>query len=252
MEKQKIGELIKPLKEGFLTGKGRAYKRPEYELRELHTMLIELSKIEMSDWYKYAFSTEPLNGKFNDEQRSNWMKRSIECGKEYFEIISQKYQTSDPRIIAKKMELDVSYPTLPEKTDRVMFAEYRMPNKISIYMDAVRKANQLLEAPEITAIMTKTLDIKKLLLAHEIFHYVEDQYAKEIYTQTEKVRLWSVGPLHNDSVIVALSEIAAMSFAKEMMELPYAPYLLDVLLVYGYSPMEASGLYEEMMKYMEE
>lgn len=72
---------------------------------------------------------------------------------------------------------------------------------------------------------------------------------KEIFTQTETIRLWSVGPFHNDSTIIALSEIAAMAFAKEMTQISYAPYLMDVLLVYGYSPKEASGLYEEILSY---
>ena len=78
---------------------------------------------------------------------------------------------------------------------------------------------------------------------------MEETYQREIYTQTEKIRLWSLGPLHNDSRIIALSEIAAMAFARELTGLPYAPYVMDVFLVYGYSPEEASGLYEEMMMY---
>lgn len=55
-------------------------------------------------------------------------------------------------------------------------------------------------------------------------------------------------PIHNDSAVIALSEIAAMAFAGELTGLPYSPYVMDVFLVYGYSPEEASGLYEEMME----
>lgn len=40
-----------------------------------------------------------------------------------------------------------------------------------------------------------------------------------------------------------------MSFAYHLTGISYMPYLLDVLLVYGYSSSEASGLYEEMMRY---
>jgi len=40
-----------------------------------------------------------------------------------------------------------------------------------------------------------------------------------------------------------------MSFAREITGLSYSPYILDVFLVYGYNPEEASGLYEEMMEY---
>lgn len=249
MKKGEIRELLKPIKDGFLTGKSNAYKRPEYKLRDLGTMLEDLSRIEMLDWYKYAFSREPLNGKFTDEQRRTWMEQSIECGQEYCRLICKKYSSNDPVSLAKSMGLKVSYPALPEGGDRILFAEYRMPNQISIFMDAVRKANRLLENPEVSEVMTGKLNISKLLLAHELFHCVEDQYKKEIFTQNEKIRLWSIGPFHNDSLIIALSEIAAMAFAKEMTRIPYAPYLMDVLLVYGYSPMEASGLYEEMMGY---
>ena len=250
MTKSGVRELLKPIKDGFLSGKANPYKRPEFALRPLDTMLEELSEIAMIDWYKYAFSSEPLNGKFTEEQRKLWMEKSIECGKKYCDLICKKYASKDPIVLAKTMGLKVSYPTLPEKAERVLFAEYRMPNQISIYMDAVNKAKKSLEKPEILNIVTNKLNVRKLLLAHELFHYVENEYKKEIYTQNEKIRLWSIGPIHNDSSIIALSEIAAMSFAKEMTQIPYAPYLMDVLLVYGYSPMEASGLYEEMMQYV--
>lgn len=249
MKKGEIRELLKPIKDGFLSGKSNPYRRREYALRPLDTMLEDLSKIDMIDWYKYAFSREPLNGKFTEEQRKDWMEQAIECGQEYCRLICKKYSSNDPVSLAKAMGLNVSYPSLPENADRVLFAEYRMPNKITIYMDAVRKANRQLENPEVAAVMTGKLNVSKLLLAHELFHYVEDQYKSDIFTQTEKIRLWSIGPFHNDSQIIALSEIAAMAFAKEMTNISYAPYLMDVLLVYGYSPMEASGLYEEMMNY---
>ena len=58
-----------------------------------------------------------------------------------------------------------------------------------------------------------------------------------------------MGPLHNDSTVIVLSEIAAMAFAQAITGIPYSPYVMDVFLVYGYSPEEASGLYEEIMEY---
>lgn len=177
------------------------------------------------------------------------MVRTLECGREYACKIREKYGSGDPKVLAKAMGMDVSYPDFPEKTDRVLFAEYREPNTIRIYMDAVKKAKRFLAKPEILEVLTDRLNVSDLLLAHELFHHVEEVYRKEIYTQTEKIRLWSLGPLHNDSKIIALSEIAAMGFARELTGLPYAPYVMDLFLVYGYSPEEASGLYEEMMMY---
>ena len=40
-----------------------------------------------------------------------------------------------------------------------------------------------------------------------------------------------------------------MAFARELIGLSYSPYVMDVFLVYGYNPEEASGLYEEIMGY---
>jgi len=147
------------------------------------------------------------------------------------------------------MGLKVEYPTFPENADRVLFAEFREPGNIKIYMDAVKKADKFTERPEVREVLTEQLDIKSLLLAHELFHFVEEKYKKEIFTKQEKIRLWSLGPLHNDSTIIALSEVAAMAFAQAITGIPYSPYVMDVFLVYGYSPEEASGLYEEIMEY---
>ena len=88
-----------------------------------------------------------------------------------------------------------------EKADRVSFAEFREPDTIHIYMDAVKKAGKFLAKPEISEILTDKLDIANLLLAHELFHFVEEKYKKEIFTRTEKVRFCSLGfPLRDGRI----------------------------------------------------
>jgi hypothetical protein len=249
MTREEFRSALKPIADGLFGKQNtRGYERPKFMVRPLDEMLKELAKIPVEEWYAYAFSREPLNGKFTDEQRQEWMKKSLDCGREYAQRIRKEYGTSDPIELAASLSMSVSYPEVPDKTDRVLFAEYRVPNKICIYMDAVNKANKLLLDPQVLEVLTEELDICRLLLSHELFHFVEERYRQEIFTQTEKVRLWSLGFLHNDSIVIALSEIAAMGFAKELMGLSYSPYLMDVFLVYGYSPQEASGLYEEMME----
>lgn len=175
MTRKEVRELVKPIKEGFLTGSANPYHRPNYKVRELSVMLAELAQMDMMEWCRYAFSLEPLNGKFTDEQRLLWMEKSLACGQEYCRFICKKYDSEDPVVLAQKMRLQVSYPDLPEHADRVLFAEYRMPDKITIYLDAVKKAEKLLKRPEVLQVMTSALDIKKLLLAHELFHYIEGQ-----------------------------------------------------------------------------
>ena len=115
-------------------------------------------------------------------------------------------------------------------------------------MDGVRKGRALLSEPGVSHALTGQLDIAKLLLGHELFHFVEEKYKKEIWTRTYKIELWAPKPLHNRSGVAVLGEIAAMSFAKTLTGIPYSPYVMDAFLVYGYSPEAASGLYEEMME----
>lgn len=73
----------------------------------------------------------------------------------------------------------------------------------------------------------------------------------DIYTRTERVELWRK-PFSNRSSIVCLSEIAAMAFAKRLLDLPFNPYALDVLLVYPYDANAAFGLYAEICDLMKE
>ncbi|WP_313187626.1 hypothetical protein [Lacrimispora sp.] len=250
MKKEEFRNALKPITDG-LFGKQRTsvYERPHFDVRPIEDMVNDLAEIEPVEWYSYAFSREPLNGRFHEEQRKEWMEKSLACGRKYAQKVCEKYQTRDPKKLAQAMGMDISFPEFPEKTDRVLFAEYRVPNKICIYMDAVKKGEKLFGRPGISELLAEGLDISRLLLSHELFHFVEEQYKHEIFTKTEKVRLWSFGFLHNDSNVIAFSEIAAMGFAQEIMGITYSPYIMDVFLVYGYSPEEASGLYEEMMVY---
>ena len=244
-----IREKLKPIADG-LFGKQRIkrYEKPHYQVRELDYMLANLVKIPALEWRNYAFSREPLNGKFNDEQRLNWAARSIECGELYAQRLITDYGTNDAKFLASKLSLEVSYPQYPEKTDRVLFADFAVPNKINIFMDAVYRAERLLQKRSVKRILTEKFSIVNFILSHDIFHFLEDKYRHEIFTMTERVRLWELGPLHNDSGIYALGEIAAMSFARVLNDLAYSPYVMDMFLVYDYSAEDASGLYEEMMQ----
>ena len=105
-----------------------------------------------------------------DGQRVQLMHKSVQCGYEYADKIAEEYGTDDPVQIAKKMGMVVTYPEFPERTDRVLFAEFKPANQIRIYMDAVYKAKNLLRDRKTAEILTDKLDVSKLLLSHELFH----------------------------------------------------------------------------------
>ena len=249
MDKERFQELWQPVADGLFGKQKPAHmQQPTCEVRPVGKIVGDLCQIPEEQWAQYAFSREPLNGRLNDDQRRELMHQAVECGRHYAKELSETYDTRDPRVIAEKLGLYVDYPRIPQNTDRVLFAEFREPNKIHIYTDSIWKAENLMSEPGVREALTDRLDITGLILGHELFHVVEEQNKKTIWTHTYRIRLWSLGFLHNDSSLLVLGEIAAMAFTRALAQIPYSPYVMDAFLVYGYSPMAASALYEEMME----
>lgn len=250
MNKEELKTAFKPLSEAlFGKQKTSKFEKPHYSIRPIDIMLEDLVQNDDVSWGRYAFSRELLNGKFNDEQRQELILKANACGVEYAKKYKSEYGDINPEELADKMGINVHYPEMPQNTERVLFAEYKAPNNVYIYIDAIKKANDTLNELESKNVLGQDVDIKSILLAHELFHFVEEKNAKEIFTRTEKVELWAPKPLRNRSGIDVLGEIAAMAFARELTGFPYSPYVMDVFLVYGYNPEEASGLYEEIMEF---
>ena len=225
----------------------RLSQAPTVTVYPIGLILENLLKIEEPEWASYAFSREPLNGKFSDDDRLELTKKALDCGMEAAKDFGHRYGDGSPEEIAKQLGITVSYPSMPQDKTRVMFAEFCPPKELNVFMDGLNKAKALLGEFGVANALGENPPLDQILIAHELFHYVEEQN-KDIWTKTHKIKLWGIGPIQNYSKISVLSEIAAMGFCKELMKLPYMPYMLDVFFVYGYSSEKASKLYEEMME----
>ena len=229
-------------------GKQSAYvlQRDPVTIRPVGMIVEDLCRLGDLDWAQYAFSREPLNGKFDDAQRTGLTRKALDIGIEVADACIAQHGTKDPAAIAKALGLYVSHPYKPQDGGRVLFAEFCPPKQINIFMDALNKADDLMKEPGVRAALGD-ISISNILLAHELFHVEEEKQLKEIWTKTYKIQLWRAGPIRNRSKISVLSEIAAMGFSQRLNGLNYSPYVMDAFLVYGYSADTASRLYEEMM-----
>ncbi|MDO5517611.1 MAG: hypothetical protein Q4F66_08640 [Clostridium sp.] len=221
-------------------------EKSEIKIPHIKTMLKDLIKISDDKWGIYAFRREPLKGKFNDEEKAILIKKANLCGREYAKKIRKENENLNIYEIAKKLGIEVDYPERPNGGGHIIFAQFVNPNKVTVFKDSVNKAIELIEKENLQELFSN-VNIEEILLAHEIFHYIEEHHGEELFTQTEKIRLWKFGPLKNDSNIVCLGEIAGMAFAKELLHLPYSPYILDSFLVYLYHPKVGYDLYNEIM-----
>lgn len=225
------------------SGRGTSAAPAEYPEVSLKEMAQTLSTFTEEEWGRYAFSREPLEGKFNREQKAEYTAKAAVCGREWAERMVKKYGTRNPRELADAMGMEVKTPKVPVGGGIVLFAQYVQPREITIFTDCIDKAAAL--ADEAQCSLLERENLMNVLLSHELFHAVEEQNKKSIYTRTEKVELWKK-PFSNRSTIACLSEIAAMAFAAQLLGLTELPYMLDVLLVYSYDKNTAWGLYEEI------
>ena len=232
---------------GIWARKTLAPPKPILDIKE---MLEKLSEVTDEQWGRYAFRKELLRRKFTEEQRQAYTIRANECGVEYAQKMIREFNTRDPKKLAEKLGATVSFPSRPERSikgNQVLFAQFAEPDKISVFTDCTERANDAAEEFGLSRYFAEK-SIRNILVAHEVFHMVEFKYQDSIFTRTEKINLLPFKIISNWSTIRCLGEMAGMRFAKEVLELPFSPYLLDVFLLHLYHRQKASDLYRAIMK----
>ncbi len=213
---------------------------------KIKSMIEELLTLTDEQWGGYAFYHEPLERKLTSEQKLSYTKRAIKCGNDEAMLLREEYPQMTAEEISKELGFEVKLPLIPSGGGHVIFAQYTEPSEITVYMDCVKKAEDLITSKDLCMLFPDT-DLKEILIAHELFHGIEYRKRKEIFTQTEKIELWRK-PFSNKSRLIALSEMAAMAFAKKLSGIDFSPYVLDVLLMYSYNSEAAEALFEEIME----
>lgn len=211
----------------------------------INEMIKELRKIDDVNWGLYAFKRDPLDKKINEDEKISIIKESIECGCMEARILKEKYGVIDCCGYAEKLNIDIAEIEAHDDGSYILFAKFNDPNKISVYMESVRKAETLVQSNDLKDLICG-VNIKDVLIAHEIFHFIESQ-KNDIYTKRKKIQLWKLGPIKYKSGLVVLGEIAAMAFAKELLQLDYSPHLFDVLLLYAHNESQAKEIYNEIV-----
>lgn len=214
-------------------------------------MIQRLLEIDDETWGLYAFSKEPLQDYISPDKKIAMIIKAMDCGKEYARNITNKLDCRDVHTIAEKCNLNIEYGEQHIVGNRILFACFTPPRKIEIMYEPVLQAKQLIcKNSKSNSILIELFDkdsIIDTILGHEIFHYIEEEFEQEIYTRTEKVLLWNFLGFKNYSNIRALSEISAMAFTKELNGLSYSPFLLDVLLSFGYNFTNAVKIYNDVL-----
>lgn len=214
----------------------------------LEEMIQNLLQVDDESWGLYAFSRDLLKDRIPADKKSEMIQKAMTCGIEYAQRMIRECGSNDVNTIAEKLKLKIISRDANLTGNRILFASYTPPNEIEIMHEPVNQAIQLISKIESILIELFNKDgIMDTILGHEIFHYLEDQFEQEIYTRTEKILLWNFLGFKNLSTIRTLGEIGAMAFTKELNGLTYSPFILDVLLYYGYNSTSAGKIYRDVL-----
>ncbi|MCD8197146.1 MAG: hypothetical protein LUE24_08330 [Lachnospiraceae bacterium] len=201
-------------------------------------------------WGAYAYAKEPLRGRLSREDYQEFYRKAAACGREEAQKLMERYGSGDCEKLAAGLGITIERLPMPSGMGLITFACYYEPDRIELYEDNAREVQSLLEAAELNDRLGNT-SVEDMLLAHELFHVVQSR-EKTLYINEKHIRLWKLGPILRDSRLVSLEEVAAMEFARTLLNMDYSPYVYDVLMLLPRDPEQAQRLYQKLMRLKEE
>lgn len=209
-------------------------------------VLEEIKQTSDITWGLYSFSKEPLKDRFSDEEKIELIKKAILCGENHALEYKEKYKKHG--ILKILEDFNVKFENVDEENtgSQVIFAQYIEPDKIEVFDLHLKTTLKKFEQMNIE--FKHSSNLKDILVSHELFHVIEFFNKEKIFTRTFTKRLWKIPFYEHKSKVLCLSEIAAMSFTKKLLDLDYNPFMLDILMVYPYNEFYANDLYENLKK----
>ena len=205
----------------------------------------DLLSVDDRTWAYYAYRKEPLRGKLSfDEYYEKFVPGALDDAKR----LAEEHRGKDVKDLAKELSLNVVM--LPMQQGQVVydFAIYNEPDTIQIYGDNAAESQIIVDSLDDERVK---VDIVDMLLAHEIFHALQNRY-EDLFVNRKHIKLWKLFGYENISRLVSLEELAAMYFAKYFLGMGAVPYVYDVIMSMSRDPKKAKELYQDIMKLKEE
>ena len=210
----------------------------------------ELSCLPKSVWAAYAKSREPLTGRLTREEYENFFHAADLCGMELAQKTRRQWGDVSCGELAEKLGVRVERLPMPDGDGLLTFAIFEEPDLIRVYTDNADATRSLIETSGGNEFIGD-VDICEMLLAHELFHVLQLK-EPELYVNKKHIRLWKLGPWIRESRLPSLEEVAAMAFARELLQMPTTPYLYDVLMLLPQATEQAEKLYHNLQLWKEE
>ncbi|MEB6179273.1 hypothetical protein MXF01_01000 [Enterococcus casseliflavus] len=223
------------------------------DLALLETWYEQLMPINEFSWGVFEFTREMLRNKVSEEEKNEIIEEAILCGRtraqkmlDQFDLKKQE-KADRAWYLANKLGLTITERSGKPTKFRMVFAQFVMERSIELITEPIAAYTELTQSSEI---LPKPEVIRGVLIAHEIFHYLEEQHGATMYHITKTIPLWRFFSYEHRSTVGCASEIAAMAFAKELCETDFVPQMLDILLSYPLEVDFSKSIYEVVQQEM--
>lgn len=186
--------------------------------------------LEVSDekWWESIFRRDPMYHRLDNSQKANFIDYGVKCGLDYAVEIQERYQGKRLSEIIEILGIDVLQKTTYGIDGLLVFAQFSAPKTITLFMKNLELFDDYIKKEQVND-LPGSLNLVELLIAHELFHYFEENDPK-LKISDVRFQSFKLGPIKLTSKLIAVSEIAAMNFAKEITNSVVNPCVLDILL----------------------
>lgn len=172
----------------------------------------------------------------------NYLEKSLEIGKSFVSKLKSKdifelYAESDIRIKEEKHD-GVFY----KVQMRAQFESDRKGNNL-VYLYE-KSIAQLAEANKLGL-----TEMKRIILAHEYFHYLEEKSESHVYDQFAPIESAKILGFSQKAHIRRTSEIAANAFAKHLLNLKHLPSFYDYQYLLTKNQLSMQDIEEEYAQF---
>lgn len=216
----------------------------------LEAMCRDLAQLPEEIWAAYAKSREPLRGKFTLGSYLPYYDRAKQCGYEQAEVVLASEGTVSSQELAQRWGVTIQQKPMPYGGGIVTFACYYEDSHIELFQDNAEATMDLLKTAGLAELFGNT-DVPQMLLAHELFHFLQGK-DPTLYVNQEQIVLWKLLGYERKSRILSLEEVASMAFAQRLLGMAVNPYIYDVLMLLPRFPEQAGALYRTIMTLQEE
>ena len=177
------------------------------------------------------FRSDPHFGRIPVEDVPGLIDDALELGRARCDAMVASLGTRDPLLAAKYLEVDVLFDISSGGSIPVnVLSEYkRKPPVITVREAAMKSCSDKL-ARRLAADPKKiATELSNMCIAHELYHHLERRDMSYI-NFGYRIKVIDLGFLKIEKSLAAPAEIAAHSFAKRLLDLPFLPCVLHPLL----------------------